>query len=105
VSRELRRNSGAGGYGPFDAHRLATARRARDHRCWIDIHDVLRSVVVELLGQRWSPQQISRHLRRLYPQDWPMWLWHESIYKAIYRPGSLLLRARATASLAAAHRS
>lgn len=105
MSRELRRNSGAGGYGPFDAHRLATARRARDHRCWIDIHDVLRSVVVELLGQRWSPQQISRHLRRLYPQDWPMWLWHESIYKAIYRPGSLLLRARATASLAAAHRS
>lgn len=32
VSRELRRNASRGGYRPFDAHRLATARRARGHR-------------------------------------------------------------------------
>ena len=102
VSRELRRNTGAGGYGPFDAHRLATARRARDHRCRIDTHDALRSVVAELLGQRWSPQQISRHLRRRYPQDRSMWLCHEGIYKAIYRPGSPLLR---PSPLAPLHRS
>lgn len=102
VSRELRRNTGAGGYGPFDAHRLATARRARDHRCRIDTHDALRSVVAELLGQRWSPQKISRHLRRRYPQDRSMWLCHESIYKAIYRPGSPLLR---PSPLAPLHRS
>ncbi len=89
VSRELRRNATAGGgYGPFDAHRLATARRARHHRCRLETHDPLRVAVAELLEQRWSPQQISRHLRRHYPDDRLMWLCHESIYKAIYRPGS-----------------
>ena len=92
VSRELRRNAHQGGYRPFEAHRLATARRARHHPCRIDTHGALRAAVAELLAQRWSPQQISRQLRRQYPEDRAMWLCHESIYKAIYRPGSLLMR-------------
>ena len=42
ICRELQRNATAGsGYRPFDAHRLATARRARHHRCRIDTHDQL----------------------------------------------------------------
>lgn len=57
ISRELRRNAAAGeGYRPFDAHPQATARRARNHRCRIDTHDRLRTVVTEMLGQRWSPR-------------------------------------------------
>lgn len=93
VSRELRRNATAGeGYRPFNAHRRATARRARNHSCRIETHDQLRTVIAEMLGQRWSPQQISRQLRRRYPDDRSMWLCHESIYKAIYRPGSPLMR-------------
>lgn len=65
ISREFRRNATAvRGYQPFEAHRQATARRARHHRRRVDINDHLSDVVTELLGRRWSPQQISRHLRR-----------------------------------------
>jgi IS30 family transposase len=93
VSRELRRNAPAGrGYRPFDAHRRATARRARHHQRRVDVNDHLGAVVTELLGQRWSPQQISRHLRLRYPDDPSMRLCHESIYRAVYQPNSRFLR-------------
>lgn len=92
ISRELRRNTGNGGYRPFDAHRRATARRARDHKRRIDTNDQLRDLVAGLLAQRWSPQQISRHLTLRFPDDPSMWLCQESIYQAVYRPGSLLVR-------------
>ncbi|OZB81197.1 MAG: IS30 family transposase, partial [Microbacterium sp. 14-71-5] len=41
---------------------------------------------------RWSPQQISRELRRRFPDDSAMRLSPESIYQAIYRPDSPLTR-------------
>lgn len=93
VSRELRRNAGPdGGYGPFEAHRQAVARRSRDHRRRLEINRELRSLVGELLGQRWSPPQIARHLRARFPDQPRMRLCHESIYQAIYQPGSTLVR-------------
>ena len=103
ISRELRRNSTANkGYRPFEAHRKATARRARHHRRRLDSNVELRCVVGELLAQRWSPQQISRHLRQRFPHDPAMWLCHESIYQAVYEPRSPLLR---PSPLAPQHRS
>jgi transposase, IS30 family len=93
ISRELRRNaSGSGAYRPFEAHRRATARRARNHRRRIEANGELRQLVAELLAQRWSPQQISRHLKLRFPAAPGMRLCHESIYQAVYQPGSLLLR-------------
>lgn len=93
ISRELRRNAPAGhGYQPFDAHRRATARRARQHPRRVDTNEHLNGVVTELLGQRWSPQQISRHLRQCFPHDRSMWLCHESIYQAVYQPNSRFMR-------------
>jgi IS30 family transposase len=93
VSRELRRNATGGRvYRPFDAHRRATARRSRNHRRRIEANGELRQLVAEFLDQRWSPQQISRHLRLKYPAQPRMWLCHESIYQAVYRPGSGLVR-------------
>ena len=93
VSRELRRNvTGGRGYRPFDAHRRATARRSRNHRRRIEANGELRQLVAEFLAQRWSPQQISRHLRLKFPQRPGMWLSHESIYQAVYQPRSGLLR-------------
>lgn len=44
--------------------------------------DRLSAVVTKLLGKRWSPQQISRHLRHRFPDEPSMRLWHESIYQA-----------------------
>jgi len=52
VSRELRCNSAAGGYQPFEAHRRATARRARSHRRRIETNGELRELVAGLLAQR-----------------------------------------------------
>ena len=93
ISRELRRNAVTGrGYRPFDAHRRATVRRARRHRRRIDSNSELSGVVAELLLQRWSPQQISRHLRLRFTDDPSMWLCHESIYQAVYQPNSRFLR-------------
>jgi transposase, IS30 family len=93
VSRELRRNGRAdGGYRPFDAHRHAVSRRARRHRRRLDTNPALRRLVGELLAQRWSPQQIARHLHAHYPHDPSMRLCHESIYQAVYQPGSRLIR-------------
>lgn len=103
ISRELRRNATADkGYRPFEAHRRATTRRARHHRRRVDTNVELRRVIGELLAQRWSPQQISRHLRQQFPQDPSMWLCPESIYQAVYQPGSALLR---PSPLAPQHRS
>lgn len=93
ISRELRRNvTGSKSYRPFDAHRLATARRARAHRRRVETNPVLMELIGELLEQRWSPQQISLDLPRRFPDDPGMRLCHESIYQAVYQPGSQLLR-------------
>jgi IS30 family transposase len=103
ISRELRRNATVSvGYRPFEAHRRATARRGRRHRRRIETNAELRQLVAELLAQRWSPQQISRQLRLKFPGERGMWLCHESIYQAVYQPGSPLLR---PSPLAPQHRS
>jgi IS30 family transposase len=98
ISRELRRNATATGYRPFEAHRRATARRARRPRRRIETNGELRQLVAELLAQRWSPQQISRQLRLRFPGQPAMRLCHESIYQAIYQPGSPLMRPSPLAS-------
>lgn len=91
ISRELRRNADPSGtYRPFQAHRQAVARRARPHRRRLETNAELRSLVGELVGDRWSPPQIARHLRARFPDRPEMRLCHESIYQAIYQPGSTL---------------
>ncbi|ORA21158.1 IS30 family transposase, partial [Mycobacterium angelicum] len=93
VSRELRRNSrNDGTYRPFEAHRWAVQRRGRRHRRRIDNNPGLGELIAELLAQRWSPQQIARHLRRRFPHDRSMRLCHERIYQATYQPQSRLIR-------------
>lgn len=93
ISRELRRNSVVGGgYRPFDAHRRATVRRGRNHPRRVESNGELGQIVTEPLARRWSPQQVSRHLRRQFPDSPSMRLCHESIYQAVYQPGSPFLR-------------
>lgn len=53
---------------------------------------MLRQLVGDLLAVRWSPGQISRHLRAVFPDQRERWLCHEAIYQAIYEPGSVLVR-------------
>jgi len=85
VSRELRRNADPSrGYLPGTADRLATGRlsRPRPRRVSLDVE--LRAVVVELLGKRWSPEQVAHELRERFPQQPERHLCTESIYQTIY---------------------
>ena len=77
-------------------------RRACSHRRRIEANGELRQLVAEFLAQRWSPEQISRQLRLRFPAEPGMWLCHESIYQAVYQPGSPLQR---PSPLAPHHRS
>jgi transposase, IS30 family len=55
ISPELHRNATqAGGYRPFEAHRRATARRARARPRRIETSTELGQLVGELLARRWS---------------------------------------------------
>ena len=88
ISRELRRNQdpGSGQYRPFTAQRLAAGRRARPGRGRLVRDRVLREIVQERLGQRWSPEQICAALRSEFPDEPKRQVVHETIYQAIYRP-------------------
>jgi transposase, IS30 family len=100
VSRELRRNcSSTGAYQPYQAHRTAALRRRRPRPTKLAAHPELLAAVKDLLAQRWSPAQISRALRRTFP-DRPDWhLAPETIYQELYRPNSMLLRRPAPSPL------
>lgn len=100
VSRELRRNAApTGRYQPFDAHRAAALRRRRPRATKLASHPELLAAVKEFLAQRWSPAQISRALRREFPDRSDWHLAPETIYQELYRARSLLLRRPAPSPL------
>lgn len=81
VSRELRRNQAPdGGTRPFQAHRMAQARRRRPGRGKIRQNPSLARFVQDRLDRRWSPAQISRALRGVYPDQPARQLSTEAIY-------------------------
>ena len=50
----------------------------------LETNQKLREAVVELFQLRWSPVQIAKRLRILYPDDITMQISHEAIYAYIY---------------------
>jgi IS30 family transposase len=61
VSRELRRNSGSKvGYQPGYAQAQAGARRW--HGARLEREEALREVILDRLGEGWSPEQIAGRL-------------------------------------------
>jgi IS30 family transposase len=88
ISREIRRNADTGGhYRPHRAQRLSRerARRPRQRRLVVD--PVLGDTVRELLGQRWSPEQVAHELAVRFAGQRRRCLCTESVYQAIYDPG------------------
>jgi IS30 family transposase len=70
ISWELRRNlHPTGQYRPFHAHSAAAVLRRRERPTKIMEKTALFEFVVDKLKLRWSPQQISRALRRKFLQD------------------------------------
>jgi transposase, IS30 family len=94
VSRELRRNvDDQGRYLPATAQRLCVERRSRPSRTRRLARDEqLYGVVAELLGKRWSPEQIAHELPMRFPDQPERHLCPESIYQVIYDPRIALTR-------------
>src|SRR5215213_9249968 len=82
VGRELRRNStrADGRYRASTAQERTNGRRSRSrrHRRFTAEHFTL---VDELLGRQWSPEQVSGHLRRTRQ----LLISHETIYRYVWR--------------------
>jgi IS30 family transposase len=94
VSRELRRNADdQGRYLPATAQRLTVERQSRPSRTRRLARDEqLYSVVAQLLGKRWTPEQIAHELTMRFPSQPERQLCTESIYQAIYDPRIALTR-------------
>jgi IS30 family transposase len=89
ISREISRNrdTTTEAYHPFRAERRATGRRIRPRSGKLVRVPELRTVVTDHLERRWSPEQISRMLPRLFPGRPEMRAAPETIYQALYAGG------------------
>lgn len=89
VSRELRRNvDRSGRYLPSTADRLACERMRRPRVRRLLTDALLHAVVTDLLGKRWTPEQVPHELPLRFPSRPEQHLCAESIYQAIYGPAS-----------------
>lgn len=94
VSRELARNSNQDGtYRALVAQQRAECRARRPKPGKLAANPRLRAfVVAKLVGQQWSPEQISQDLRMEFPDDVSMRCCHETIYRSLYVQGRGELR-------------
>jgi IS30 family transposase len=101
ISREVRRNRhpGSGDYRPYAAQERADARRPRPKTSKLAAHPPLRSLVQDMLDCKHSPEQISRRLRRDFPERSELPVSHETIYQALYVQGRGELRRELAAAL------
>ena len=84
VSREIRRNGGAGRYRAVAADKRAWVRALRPKACKLARYPRLRQVVVSTLRRNWSPEQIAGWLRRTCPDDEAYQVSHETIYRSLF---------------------
>jgi IS30 family transposase len=99
VSREVGGKRGRARYRAWVAHRRAHERARRPKRGKLATGVRLRAVVVEMLEQLWSPQQITRRLHAEFPDDPEMWVSHETIYQSLFVQGRGELRRELTRCL------
>jgi transposase, IS30 family len=89
VSRELRRGTvrRKSGYRASVAQALADQRARRPKVRMLALEDRLREHVQNRLHAKDSPEQISRRLVLLFPDDSGMRVSHETIYRSLYVQG------------------
>jgi transposase, IS30 family len=98
LGRHDRRPAGRGGlyrwgYRADWSQQVARLAARRPKQARLGWGQPLRPVVVGLLRQRWSPQQIAARLAEEFPDRPEMRVSHETIYQAIYVQGRGELRA------------
>jgi len=95
LSREIKRSSGnRSNYRMLEAQNQAdiNAHKPRKKRK-LESNIQLRTFVLERLNDYWTPEQIAKRLKILYPDDMTMRISHESVYSYVYvLPRSTLKR-------------
>jgi hypothetical protein len=85
VYREISRGRGPDGtYNPWWSHNQAILRRRRPKPEKLRANPKLRDFINDKLKERWSPQQITRHLACTQPGQPAMNACRETIYRALY---------------------
>jgi IS30 family transposase len=84
ISREIRRNGGAGGYRASRADQAAWDRARRPKVCKLAQNRTLAHLVASKLCLEWSPEQIAGWLKRSYPNDEAHQVSHETIYRSLF---------------------
>lgn len=84
VCREVARNGGRACYRALEADKKALARARRPKTCKLAQHDRLRREVSNRLSKDWSPEQISKSLRLMSPDDPNMQISTETIYRSLF---------------------
>lgn len=100
IWREVRAGGGRDAYRAFTAHEEADRRARRPRGCWVEERPWLWAEVVALLRtKKWSPEQISKRLRKDHPDEEHWWVSHETIYQAIFVQAKPELRKELAACL------
>ena len=105
ISREInKRGFNRQGYRAVLAQeiRRRLAQQPRRKRK-LDTNPILKRTVIEHLELRWSPEQIAKRLKILYPGDMDMHVSHETIYAYLYVHPRGSLKRRMIANLRRKH--
>ncbi|MDM0022416.1 IS30 family transposase [Variovorax saccharolyticus] len=84
ISREIKRNGGAGCYRATRADQAAWDRARRPKRCRLAENRDLARIVTEKLRLQWSPEQIAGWLKHTYPSNETCHVSHETIYRSLF---------------------
>jgi IS30 family transposase len=104
VTREVSRNGGRVAYRALSAERRAAEQSLRPKECKLSTNRALCRVVASKLRRRWSPQQISRWLKRTYRNP-SMRVSHETIYKSLFIQARGVLKTELLACLRSSKRA
>lgn len=84
ICREVNRHGGRSRYRAVKADERAWELAKRPKPCKLKQLPRLQSIVSEKLAQKWSPEQISGWLKRMFPHDPQMQVSHETIYRSLF---------------------
>ncbi len=84
VSQEIARNGGRESYRAGAAQDRAERLRTRPKDRKLEKNPELHDVVAAGLALEWSPRQVSKRLRRDYPEDMGMRISPETIYETLF---------------------
>jgi IS30 family transposase len=99
VSREVTRNGGRMDYRAARADAAAWVNAARPKVCKLVASPRLRAIVEDKLADDWSPEQVSRWLRRAFPDEPELQVSHETIYLSLFVQARGALKHELTAHL------